>query len=261
MTKKNALNRALTAVQESFHDYFNGNNDTWFSYLCKESTCISTGEPALFGGDAIASHFNSYSRATMNILHEEYYPACLSSDIYIVFGKFSVCTSNNKYRLVVDFTVTLRVNDEETSFLHQHNSYGYFQMKPQSEEAPISDLLATNYVRNLLLEYPFVNRVPIRSANQTIIVNPYTIMYVESMGKKTNVVCLDRIINSCNTMSELKELLPDTFYMIHRSYYVNTRYITSIQRFEVSLLSGRTLPIPEKEYTRVKADLVKMMGK
>ncbi len=257
MNQAELTKKAVAFVKEGYHKYFSGLTDMWFANLSKDTSYIGTGEPTLFGRDAIQAHFNSFSTVKYEILHEEYFPVALGNDICLVFGKDTVSSFRNQYRIVISFSIVLKLEGNEIKLLHQNNSYEYLHIE-NNEEGPMkADLLTTQYVRDLLLEQPLHHRLPFRSGTQTIFVNPYTILYVESMGKKTNIVCLDRIITSNYSMSECKDLLPDSFYQVHRSYLVNTRYISSIKRFEVVLLSGITIPVPEKEYTRIKADLTK----
>lgn len=257
MTKSELEQKAVAFVKEGYHNFFSGLTNMWMSNLSKNSTYIGTGEPTLFGREAIQSYFSSFSPKTHEILQEEYFPVVLSPDTCLVYGKDAVSSFRNQYRIVISFSIIVKVEENEIKLLHQNNSYEYFNNEGNNAPPENADLLTTQYVRNLLLEQPFHYRLPFRSGNQTIFVNPFTILYVESMGKKTNIVCLDRIITSNYSINECKDLLPDAFYQVHRSYLVNTRYISSIKRFEVTLISGITIPVPEKEYTRVKADLTK----
>ena len=259
MTNSEMAEKAVAFVKEGYHNFFSGNTDMWISNLSNDTSYIGTGEPTLFGKDAIQSRFNSFSPKEYEILQEEYYPVALGNDVYLVFGKDAVSSMHGQYRIVVSFTIILKFEGKNIKLLHQNNSYEYFHIENKEEEPIKSDLLTTQYVRNLLLEQPFHHRLPFRSGTQTVFVNPQTILYVESMGKKTNIVCLDRIITSNYAMSECKDILPDSFYQVHRSYLVNTRYVSSIKRFEVLLLSGIAIPVPEKEYTRVKGDLIQMI--
>lgn len=259
MNQAELTKRAVDFVKEGYHKFFSGLNDIWFANLTKDTSYIGTGEPTLFGRDAIQAHFSSFSTIKYEILQEEYFPVVLGPDTCLVFGKDAVSSFRNQYRIVISFSIVVRFEGNEIKLIHQNNSYEYFHMN-DTDHAPVkANLLTTQYVRDLLLEQPFHHRLPFRSGTQTIYVNPYTILYVESMGKKTNIVCLDRIIASNYSMSECRDILPDSFYQVHRSYLVNTRYVSSIKRFEVLLLSGLSIPIPEKEYTRVKADLTKMI--
>ena len=115
------------------------------------------------------------------------------------------------------------------------------------------------FVRNLLLKQPPRKRIPIQSGKQTIYVNPYTILYVQSQRKNTEIVCIDRVISCNSPIGKLAKELPQEFYPLHRGYLVNTLYIVAIRRFEAELLSGLSLPIPALTYTQVKRDLQEMM--
>ena len=45
--------QAVCLSQELFHAHFAGEPEKWFSYLSPDSIYLGTGEPALFGRDAI----------------------------------------------------------------------------------------------------------------------------------------------------------------------------------------------------------------
>ena len=114
---------------------------------------------------------------------------------------------------------------------------------------------------NLLLEQPAGRRIAFPSGNQTVYVNPYTILYAQSRDKRTELVCVDRVV-SCNYIyRELKERLPEVFYPLRRGYLVNTLYIVALRRFEAELISGISIPIPALTYTQVKRDLQELIEK
>ena len=123
------------------------------------------------------------------------------------------------------------------------------------------DMNTTRFVRNLLLEQPAGRRIAFPSGNQTVYVNPYTILYAKSRDKRTELVCVDRVV-SCNYIyRELKERLPEVFYPLRRGYLVNTLYIVALRRFEAELISGISIPIPALTYTQVKRDLQELIEK
>lgn len=123
------------------------------------------------------------------------------------------------------------------------------------------DMNTTRFVRNLLLEQPAGRRIAFPSGNQTVYVNPYTILYAQSRDKRTELVCVDRVV-SCNYIyRELKERLPEVFYPLRRGYLVNTLYIVALRRFEAELISGISIPIPALTYTQVKRDLQELIEK
>ena len=49
--------QAARLTRELFHQQYRGNPEAWFAYLCPESVYLGTGEPLLFGGEAIREHF------------------------------------------------------------------------------------------------------------------------------------------------------------------------------------------------------------
>lgn len=116
------------------------------------------------------------------------------------------------------------------------------------------------FVRRLLLEQPAGKRIPIRSGQQTFYVNTNSILFVQGQRKRTEVVCIDRVIFCNSSLGEMTRTLPGEFYAIHRSYLVNTRYIVAVRRFEAELISGVTVPIPPSHYTAVKNDLQKKIS-
>ncbi len=78
--------------------------------------------------------------------------------------------------------------------------------------------------------------------------NPSDILYVEADNICSRLICENRILHICQPISTVRELLPDCFLRIHRSFLVNVDHITSLRRYTVELQGGITLPVPEKKY-------------
>lgn len=57
--KKIDLEEIAALTKALFHAHYAGDLDKWFSYLCPDSVYLGTGEPLLFGGDAIREHFKT----------------------------------------------------------------------------------------------------------------------------------------------------------------------------------------------------------
>lgn len=56
-------------------------------------------------------------------------------------------------------------------------------------------------------------------------------------------------------LNTIQERYPDAFFRSHICYLINPLYVTETSRFQVKLLGGKVLPIPEKKYTSVKKAL------
>ncbi len=136
-------------------------------------------------------------------------------------------------------------------------------IEPYSSVDSTEGVLPTNvntveFVRGLLRNSSnrTIKRIPISCGGQTILIKPLTIMYIHGSGKKIEVVCVDRIL-SCNmSIGEMETLCPPEFWKVHRSYIVNTRYVTSIKRYQLELISGITVPIPANSYMEIKQRLI-----
>ena len=157
------------------------------------------------------------------------------------------------FRIINRFTISYRIISGELKMVHQHNSYEY--MQPSESRILNLDMNTMQFVRSLLLDRPSGRRIPIRSGTQTIFVNPNTVLYVQSQRRKTEFVCIDRVITCNSSIGEIGKELPDLFYPLRRGYLVNTLFIVAIRRFEVELISGICIPIPALTYQQAKQDL------
>lgn len=247
------IEEAARLAQTLFHAQYDGHPEVWLSYLCSDSVYLGTGEPLLFGQDAIRKRFQVFSEMTTEIIQEEYFPTALSNEAAQVCGQITVQGKNGAYRTVTRFTLIFRIIGGEMKLLHQHNSYEY--IKQGESDSLHMDINTIQFVRNLLLDRQAGRRIPIRSGNQTLFINPYTVLYVESQRKRTEFVCLDRVISCNSSIGEIFPQLPNVFYPIHRGYLVNTLFIVSIRRYEAELISGMSVPIPMQTYMQIKKEL------
>ena len=257
MAKKKIDIAEVTALtKELFHANYAGEPERWFAYLCTESVYLGTGEPMLFGGDAIREHFKGFEGKPVDIVQEEYYPVALGDQAVQVCGEIIVENKKGLFRVINHFTIGWRIVGGELKMVHQHNSYEYMRHGEHGESDTMKwDVNTTRFVRSLLLEALPQKRMAIRSGRQVLFVNPYTILYVQSQDKRTELVCVDKVIICNSKIGELAKELPGIFYSLHRSYLVNTLYIVAIRRFEAELLSGICIPIPALTYQQAKQDL------
>lgn len=259
MTKRKLIpEEAAALAKDLLHAYLSGEPEQWFSHLCSESIWVGNGEPILFGGDAIRKHFQHLKGVQSTILQEEFYPLSLSADAAQVCGYFVLGETDLTYRTKTWFTLTFRLIDGEPKLVHQHHSYEHIRVGNAGGKLNL-DQNAMLFVKSLLLDRPRQCRIPVRSGKQTVYVNPYSLLYVQSHGKHTEFVCTDRVISCNSPIGVVAKDLPEEFYPIHRGYLVNTAYIVAVRRFEAELFDGTTIPIPAPAYTKVKADLARLL--
>ena len=251
-------NVCINTTKNIFYDFYNGNLETWLSYLNDDSVYLCNGEAILIGKNSIFKRFDKYTGVKQTkILRDEYFCIKISDTAYEVYGEFFLGNDDSAFKAYSRFSILYNIVKNKLSILHQHNSYEYTMptanMQTKTLEINRETML---FIQELLVNNPLNERISVRSGKQTILINPSIILYIESNGKHSDIICIDRHI-SCNTpFNELVNSLPDFFYRIHRSYIVNTRFIVTIRRFEVELISKITLPIPEHSYTSVKKDIL-----
>lgn len=243
----------IMLTKELYHSQYEGKPEKWFDYLCSDSVYVGTGEPLLFGGDAIRERFKGFAGKTAEVVQEEYFPFLSGGQTAYVCGEIIVQNHPGTYRAVTHFTLVWRVIGGKLKIVHLHNSYEY--MRSGESSVLKLDVNSLQFVRSLLLEYPAGRRMPVRSGTQTVFVNPYSILYVQSQRNRTELVCVDRVISCNSPLHELAKELPEAFYPLRRGYLVNTFYIVAVRRFEAELISGISIPIPALTYQKVKQDL------
>ena len=61
-----------------------------------------------------------------------------------------------------------------------------------------------------------------------------------------------------NSISDLQKQVGDNLIAIHRSYLVNPEFIRSIQRYQITLVDGTELPVPQRKYNELRQKLMKL---
>lgn len=264
------MDDVVAISQEAVHGFFSGDMEPYISRLCSKSVHMGNGDQILIGDSAIRSyldrakeiHLNSVLRKhPYKIHHEEYIPFTLSSTVQGVMAKVSAVASGQEqggisatymliYQLVGKSTKLVAI-DANYESLHP------FGINPGS---PVMEITAYQFLRDVLMKNPAKQRVCVPCKGTTMFLQPEMILYVRSQNRKAEFVCVDKVVKSILSINEVNDLLPENFYHIHRAYTVNTHYIKSIKRCELTMLTGEVLPIPFHAYTQVKADLDRIIG-
>lgn len=104
------------------------------------------------------------------------------------------------------------------------------------------------FFRNLsdaIVEYNNLNRkICIGMKKDMFSVMEREIVYIEAMGRNTIIHCIDKIIESDWTITQIKEKLNNRcFYQTHRAFVVNMEYIKSFNTVEIELQYAKEKPI------------------
>ena len=101
-------------------------------------------------------------------------------------------------------------------------------------------------------------KLSFKGMDRTILyTSPEEILYMESAGNHTLIHLFSKTFECIDRLSALGKKLPDVFLRCHSGYLVNSLHVHSIERFALTMTDGRKIPVPEKKYTAVKAQLLK----
>lgn len=82
------------------------------------------------------------------------------------------------------------------------------------------------------------------------------LIYMESLKDHIIWHYGDESVESIDTLKRLEQKLSEDFIRVHRSYIVNKRKVSSIQRCSVTMANGDNIPIPYKKYVEVREKLL-----
>lgn len=83
------------------------------------------------------------------------------------------------------------------------------------------------------------------------------ILYAESYSHNMHIVTTDGAFDVRMTISSLAEVLGSEFIITHRSYIVNLSHIVFLSKSDMTLDSGKKIPISRNEFKKVHSCFVK----
>ncbi len=93
--------------------------------------------------------------------------------------------------------------------------------------------------------------------NNSHIIMENEIIYIAADRAKCTIRVLDGRIGVPYRISVLQKYLSERFVQVHRSYIINVDYVVGIAPYTVRLCDGIYIPIPEKRYSQLKADILR----
>lgn len=163
--------------------------------------------------------------------------------------------SMNRVNQRIEFTWTKREKEMMLRICHISNSIAYDDrdtIYPVHYEETYHGLVLYGSGSGRSERISF--RGPDRSKNY---LNWMSILYAETSGSHAIIHAADQDYESVETILELEKRYPHLFLRCHASYLVNPEHVKSIRRFKLKLTGGQEIPVPEKKYTAVRAELEK----
>lgn len=145
--------------------------------------------------------------------------------------------------------------------IHVSNPMGELQLAEGEFVPTTMGKLASGYLQNEIKRLSDRRRLNVIGENGSLqSIALADIMYVMAKGKDTHLVCEDRNFLIKMSITELAEIAGEQdkklLIPVHRSYLVNPDYISSIERYTLTLLNGTKIPIPVRKYNEVREVLL-----
>ena len=86
---------------------------------------------------------------------------------------------------------------------------------------------------------------------------PQTVKYIQSTdnGSHSVLYSVQGNITCIETVAALEKKYPDLLIRCHQSFLINPGFVNYLKRFELGIINGPSIPIPEKKYTKVKKQI------
>lgn len=214
------------------------------------------------GYEKVSEYIRNIDVPICNILEKEYQAVANSEDIYIVAGWMKVATaqgSNEILSAVQRITFIWKAEERQLKLLHFHIS-NPIEFQNKDERFPHSAGKETfEYVKKLLSQKKR-RLIACGKHDQTYVLWNKDIVYIEAENTDSVIHCLNRDILSRESISDLEKKVGEGFIKTHRSFIVNSRYITGIKRYQLAVSQDIELPIPEKKYREIKEKVLRAVN-
>lgn len=87
------------------------------------------------------------------------------------------------------------------------------------------------------------------------------IYYVESVGRKIQLHCVEEKIECYEKLDDLEEKLEGDFVRCHKSYLVNMKWLQSIDNRFISLMNEMRIPISRAQLAQTKEKVFEYLGR
>ena len=101
-----------------------------------------------------------------------------------------------------------------------------------------------------------LERICLRGSRHTAVyLDKDDVIYAESKGAHALVHTEADTFEAAEPLSAIARRYPGLFVRVHASYLVNPAFVRGVSRCKVTLEGGAEVPVPEKRYTAVRAEL------
>lgn len=203
--------------------------------------------------DVIQSELNSIQ---FQMYDEEYEFLSRDRDMMVLYCRFKLRAPLSDHTFMqthTRLTVIWRYVDSTLKLIHIHGSNA--QDIPLSSETLVAIPEPNNfidYITQPVLTNPPPKKMFRTSTGEFRVLMEYDILYIEAQGQNSLIHTRDETILVSGLLRVHQDSLSDIFFRIHKSYLVNSGYITALLRYQVTLCNQILLPVGKERYLVLK---------
>ena len=249
-------------------EYYRLNTEPLFSVLSDSCVWLGTGNVLVSGAAAIKDLFKDGFIMPAYRLEEPDFRQIETGGEgqLIVLGQYTLYPDKDT-RLISAAkqraTFCYRQEKGEWRLYHMHISNEWSELVGD-EVFPVQFSTQTyRYVKKLLAESANRKSPPLVIKTDTAyqFVDTNTVLYIQATYRDCILCMLNERKQVSRALKDLQGQLPPNFYRIHRSFCVNSNYVTKIERYCVTLITGEVLPVPKMRYTQIREELTALIEK
>ena len=255
-------NDARELTRQVIEEFFYGNPEKVLQNFHPDVTWIGAANgQCIRGAEKVSQYISHMELPRCEVFQKEYQVVAHSDDMYVVAGWMEIGASqgeSGKLSVVQRITFIWKKEEDRLKLLHFHVSNPVeFQENSEYFLRPAGKG-TFEYVKKLYSQKRRL--IACGKHDQTYVLWNKDIVYIEAENTNSVIHCLNRDILSRESISILEKKLGEDFIKTHRSFIVNSRYITGIRRYQLAVSQGIELPIPEKKYREIKEKVLRAVS-
>lgn len=199
-----------------------------------------------------------------HLLNQEFYVTQNSKNTCTVIGRYFVTTDEtNDYFLQAQQRCTFvwEMKDKAYKIMHIHVSNPMGELKVAQGERFVNTVgyMANRYLEENFKKRFFGRQITVTDVNGAVrFIYLSEIMYVKAQRNDVTIVMTNEQTDVKMSISDFMKLADNKFLQVHRSYAVNTDFMSKLERYNITMKNGEQIPVPVKKYNEIRDEMIKM---
>ncbi len=262
---KNALQDMIRLTQECLARYWQLDAEFVISYFDRHVLWVgATQDQYKEGFEAAAEDIRSIipELKPCHMLHQEFSVVQNAGNACTVVGRYLTTTDDEVgyfFQVMQRCTFVWELVDGEPKIKHLHvsNPMGELQLADGELFPNALGEMSKQYWNERWKAFQEKRRITVKDREDVVhFLAPSEVLYVMADGRNSVVrTTSGEDIHARLGFRGLLAELGEEFITVHRSYAINSAYISSIRKYEAIMTDGSKIPIPEKRYREIRERL------